>query len=196
MSHLRQLLAELVQPLLKWCPLRLGGDHRLADFADLSVNTCADDNTTRLAGGNVRAREEHVLLVLLFSSCQPSHANRCTHLVDSARVGYWFIVLDDRHRLASQNRLIDANGGRVDLHYPNVSRDLVTDCRPYVRLCKSTTRCQAHLTPQQCHQAPAHARGSFARRGRSIEPPSPFPAHTPSMLQSPIRRFSPVEVIR
>ena len=49
-----------------------------------------------------------------------------TNLVDGAGVGHGFVVLDDGDRLSRQDRLVDADRGRHDLHDADVGRDLVT----------------------------------------------------------------------
>ena len=79
---------------------------------NFGLKTGANDDTAALAGGDVGAREEDVLLVL----------------VESARVRYGLVVLDDRDRLAGEKRLIDTQRRRVDRRDADVGRDLVADC--------------------------------------------------------------------
>ena len=64
----------------------------LPDSADFGLLSDVDDDAERFARRNVSAAKEHVLLVL----------------VDSARVGHGFIVLDDRDRFASEKRLVNS----------------------------------------------------------------------------------------
>ena len=111
-DDLGQLFAELVQFLLEGCLDFFSLGHLSSDLADGSVQAGADDDTAGLSGGHVSSGEEDVLFVL----------------VDSARVGHGFAVLDHRHRFTSQNRLIDTDGSRHHLDDTDIGRDFVTDC--------------------------------------------------------------------
>ena len=53
---------------------------------------------------------------------------RCSHLIDGLRVRNGVRVFDDRHGLAGQDRLINAQGRRQDLDQSQVSRNLVANC--------------------------------------------------------------------
>ena len=111
-NDFRQLLAEFVQLLLQGSLDFLSFRHLSADVTDGRVQASANDDTAGLASSNVGAREQNVFLVL----------------VDGTGVGHGFIVLDNGHGFTSQDRLVNADGGRQDLHDTDVSGDLVTNC--------------------------------------------------------------------
>ena len=56
-DNLGQLLAELVQFCLQGSLLLLSGGHLVTDLADLSGDSCGNDNTNGLASSNVSALE-------------------------------------------------------------------------------------------------------------------------------------------
>ena len=81
------------------------------DSTNGCVESSSDDDTACLAGRDVCPGEDDVLLVL----------------VDGPGIRDGVGVLDDRHRLAGQDGLVDSQRGRHDLHDPDVSRDLVAN---------------------------------------------------------------------
>ena len=113
-DHLGQLLAELVQLLLQRGFVRLGlGDFR-SDFANLRVQPSAKNDAARFAGGDVCALGIFGFLRIFIEKVANREKTVFLVLVDRPRVGHIVQVLDDRHGLARQNGLVNADGGRVD----------------------------------------------------------------------------------
>merc|ERR1719438_540928 len=110
-DDLGQLLTEFVELLLERSLDFFGLSHFISDLANGGVDTSSDDDTTSLAGGNIGAGEDNVLLVL----------------VDGSWIRNRITVFDDGDRFSGQNRLVNTEGGGVNLTKTKISRNLVTN---------------------------------------------------------------------
>ena len=90
-DDLGKLLTKFIELLLEGCLDLLRLSHFITDLADSGVGSSTDDDTPGLAGGDIGAGEDDVLLVL----------------VDCPGVGHGVAVLDHRDRLTSEDGLVN-----------------------------------------------------------------------------------------
>ena len=117
-----QLFTEFVQLLLQRSLDFFGLSHFGTNPANGGVQAGADDDTTGLASGHIGAGEDDVLLVL----------------VDGTGVGHGFVVFDHGDGFTGQDGLVNTESGGHDGDDPDISGDLVTDCK--IKSCMNFTR--------------------------------------------------------